>query len=382
MPISLSDLTSPEAVQAALDEFTHLGQSAFLAKYGFGKSREFVVLNPRTQTWADSKAIAAVALAYQYSGEGALAAQAFSGGEATVAPRLVALGFQVHRISDIVGKDWSPGEVELVVADYLAMLTAELSGQRYNKAAHRRELLKFLPGRTPQAIEFKHANISAVMLELGYPYLKGYKPRSNFQRSRLIDEVSRQVMALGVLDDAAMNAVQQPAVVADMADFRKLLREAPRRDLVAQEPAKAYAPRVAIKRDYLEREAQNRSLGSAGEEFAIRYERWRLAELGVHQLAEQVKHVSKVEGDGLGYDIQSFESNGTERFIEVKTTRFGERTPFFVSANELRFARDHAPRFRLYRLYDFKAVPRMFELTGSVEQHCSLDPTTFRASFG
>ena len=382
MPISLSDLTSQEAVQAALDEFTRLGQSAFLAKYGFGKSREFVVLNPRTQAWADSKAIAAVALAYQYPGEGALAAQAFSGGEATVAPRLVALGFEVHRISSIVGQDWSPGEVELVVADYLAMLTAELSGQRYNKAAHRRELLKFLPGRTPQSVEFKHANISAVMLELGYPYLQGYKPRSNFQRSRLIDEVSRQVLAPGVLDDAALNAVQQPAVVADMSDFRKLLRDAPRRELVAQEPSKVYGPRVAIKRDYLEREAQNRSLGSAGEEFAIRYERWRLAELGVHQLAEQVKHVSKEEGDGLGYDIRSFEPNGTERFIEVKTTRFGERTPFFVSANELRFARDNAPRFRLYRLYDFKAVPRMFELAGSVEQHCSLDPTTFRASFG
>jgi hypothetical protein len=128
MPISLSDLTSQEAVQAALDEFARLGQSAFLAKYGFGKSREFVVLNPRTQAWADSKAIAAVALAYQYPGEAALTAQAFSGGEATVAPRLLALGFEVHRISDIVGQDWSPGEVELVVADYLAMLTAELSG--------------------------------------------------------------------------------------------------------------------------------------------------------------------------------------------------------------------------------------------------------------
>lgn len=79
--------------------------------------------------------------------------------------------------------------------------------------------------------------------------------------------------------------------------------------------------------------------------------------------------------------VLSFEPDGQERFIEVKTTGFGERTPFFVSANEARFARAQAARFRLYRLFDFRQSPRLFELPGPIEQHCRPDAVSFRASF-
>jgi len=104
--------------------------------------------------------------------------------------------------------------------------------------------------------------------------------------------------------------------------------------------------------------------------------------LGAGQLAERVEHVANTEGDGLGYDIRSFEHDGSERYIEVKTTSFGVRTPFFVTDNELRFSRDCAPQFRLYRLFDFRASPRLFELAGPIDVHCHLDPTGYRASFG
>jgi hypothetical protein len=33
-------------VQAALDEFSRLGRTAFLLRYGFGKPRDFMVKNP------------------------------------------------------------------------------------------------------------------------------------------------------------------------------------------------------------------------------------------------------------------------------------------------------------------------------------------------
>lgn len=381
MKRTLSELTSKEAVQAALDEFSELGQSAFLDRHGFGPSRGYLVRNPRTGEWADSKAIAGVALAYQFKGSGGLLAAQFSGGDATVVRRLTSLGFDVKRVGEVGGSDWQSHEVALIVADYLAMLTCELAGQPYNKSARRQRLLLQLPGRTAGSVEFKHANISAVMLELGFPYLRGYKPRMNFQRSLLLDEVSAQVSASAQLDDVALSAVQRPVVGADVFDFSRVKSEAPRRELIAQETAPAYKA-IAVKRDYLERESRNRSLGLAGEEFALRFEQWRLSQLGAHQLADKVDHVSKSKGDGLGYDIASFESDGRPRFIEVKTTGFGERTPFFVSANEVRFARDHSDHFRLYRLFDFRATPRLFELDGAIERHCHLDATTFRASFG
>ena len=67
--------------------------------------------------------------------------------------------------------EWSSEEVEASVADYMTMLASELAGVPYNKAAHRRKLSEVLNGRTEQAIEFKHANISAVLIDLGFPYI-------------------------------------------------------------------------------------------------------------------------------------------------------------------------------------------------------------------
>src|SRR5690554_8096402 len=77
---------------------------------------------------------------------------------------------------------WSGIEVELIVADYFSMLSKELSGKQYKKSEHRRSLLALLKDRSEGSIEFKHQNISAVLIKLGQPYIKGYLPRYNYQR--------------------------------------------------------------------------------------------------------------------------------------------------------------------------------------------------------
>lgn len=383
MKRSLSSLTSRAAVQSALREFAQIGREAFLRKYGFKPARDYFVIDPDTGIKADSKAIVGAAFNYQPPDFKALGPEDFSGGDATVVPLLTSLGFVVkHMGAANAGEDWTRHEVELIVADYLSMLTSELTGQRYNKTEHRKHLLQQLSGRSNGSIEFKHANISAVMVELGFPYLKGYKPRVNFQRKLLTEIVAEQVMRHRILDRAALSAVEMPAQPVPVKDFSKVLTAAPKTEMAAREEKAEYTARPPIKRDYLERESHNRSLGEAGEEFALNFERWRLVQLGVGQLAEKVEHVSKTQGDGLGYDILSFESDGSEKFIEVKTTAFGERTPFFVSANELKFARSRPEEFRLYRLFDFRQVPRLFELAGPIERHCALDASTYRASFG
>jgi hypothetical protein len=80
---------------------------------------------------------------------------------------------------------------------------------------------------------------------------------------------------------------------------------------------------------------RNRAIGLAGEELAMRFEHERLWRAGKKDLANKVEHVARSQGDGLGYDILSFETTGRERWIEVKTTNFGALTPFFVSRNEV-----------------------------------------------
>ena len=62
----LSQLRSPAAVQAAIDEFVQLGRTKFPARHGYGKSRDFTVRDPKTGTDCDSKAIAGVAFGKQF----------------------------------------------------------------------------------------------------------------------------------------------------------------------------------------------------------------------------------------------------------------------------------------------------------------------------
>src|SRR6476660_1311647 len=109
-----------------------------------------------------------------------------------------------------MAEDWSETEVAATVADYLVMLACELRGEPYNKKEHNRQLQKLLRNRSAPAIEFKHANISAVLIELGFPYIDGYKPRANYQEL-LKTEVSAQLGADGALRSAAERVVEAPA---------------------------------------------------------------------------------------------------------------------------------------------------------------------------
>lgn len=278
-------------------------------------------------------------------------------------------------------ESWSHEEVEAIVADYLHMLTQELAGQAYNKTAHRRALAAKLHGRSDGSIERKHQNISATLIELGCPYIAGYKPLGNYQ-SLLFQMVAERVAGDALFDRTAISASEQPAVAPLAVDFDALLEDPPPLR-VAETAARPYLARVAgFRRDYLEREARNRSLGAAGEEFALGYERYRLHAAGHPRLSDRVEHVSQTKGDGLGFDILSFETNGRERFIEVKTTAFGKETPFYISRGEVDFAAEMADQFHLYRLFEFRRQPRLFALSGRVQDRCHLDPVSFMAKFG
>ena len=275
--------------------------------------------------------------------------------------------------------DWSREEVEAIVADYLRMLTHELNGQGYNKAEHRRRLQALLNRRSDASIEFKHGNISAAMLDLGFPRIQGYQPRTNYQ-SLLIEVVAAQIQIRSRLDQAAQSAVDQPAIAPISRDFSKVRTDAPQCERRIKDFQPSYEFRAA-KRNYFEREAANQSLGLAGEEFVVQFEHWRLMQFGQQRLADRVEHVAVTKGDGLGYDVLSFEADGRERLIEVKTTSFGKETPFFVTRGELALSEVAKEQFHLYRLYEFRRTPRLFELRGELKQHCILDPVSYRATF-
>lgn len=276
------------------------------------------------------------------------------------------------------GTDWSREEVEACVAAYLRMLTLELNGQHFVKSHHNKTLLEKLDQRSKQSVEFKHANISAVLVDLECPYIEGYKPRSNFQ-NLLREVVEQQLQSNPEVQAAAENAVSRPASAIPLEEIGLQWVQTPHIGHV-REPVADYAPRFsAAKRDYLAQESRNRSLGHAGEVLVLELEARRLHDAGRKVLANRVEHVSKTQGDGLGYDILSFEESGKERLIEVKTTSFGQFTPFYVSRNELARSKSDADLYHLHRIFDFRGKPRFFEIRGEIAGSCSLEPVSYLA---
>ncbi len=75
-------------------------------------------------------------------------------------------------------------------------------------------------------------------------------------------------------------------------------------------------------------EQVNQKAGQVGERIALDYERWRLVKAGKEGLADKIEWVSQTQGDGLGFDILSKNTNGTDRYIEVKSTKLTKEAPF------------------------------------------------------
>lgn len=277
----------------------------------------------------------------------------------------------------MAGADWSDEENDAIVADYFAMLAEDASGRAYNKAEHNRAL-RVAIGRGRGSVEYKHQNISAVLKGMGEDWVEGYKPAFNYQAS-LEDAVARWLTAhpawlerTAHTDTAHGGFAEGQALVLGTAPT---LSNAPLPDEAA------HMARVARKFDAARRDARNRALGHAGEECVFLHERSTLAVAGRQDLAEGVRWVSRDEGDGAGYDIASFDAQGRDRLIEVKTTNGWDRTPFHISRNELAVADARPGDWCLMRLWNFSRAPRAFELRPPLDRHVELTPTSFQASF-
>jgi len=369
----LGRLTSAMAVQMAIDEFVRVGRSAFLTRYGFGKSRDFMVRDSKTDMLCDSKAVIGAAYGYQYPDEGPLKPADFSGGEASVFPKLQGLGFIVVRI----GEDWTEDEVRATVVSYFEMLRHEADGTPYVKTAFNDALRRKLSGRSKASVELKHQNISAVLHHLNLPFIQGYKPRGNSQL------LLRQVVQQHVLDhtrdlERVVDALEE-ARPAGEASFVARLVDPPIPQIIDASPL--VRKRLPRKIDHAARDEANRKLGRAGEQWAIDFEQHRLNHAGLGDLFSKLDWVSDRLGDGTGYDIHSWDAAEQPRYIEVKTTNGGHASSFIISRNEVDFSKEADDAFYLYRVFSFRSQPALYMLRGAVDQHVNLEPLDYRASF-
>jgi hypothetical protein len=270
------------------------------------------------------------------------------------------------------GTNWQDDELDLIVADYFDMLAADLSGQAYVKSRHNAALMAKI-GRSHRSVEFKHQNISAVLDELGMPWIPGYKPKWNYQNA-IFDAIDRYLTEhTNILEPAPKPQMARPLPV-EVFVAAPVLRAT--RERIPQR-----LRQLIVKFDPVERDHLNRSLGKAGEAFVVDLEWNRLKEGNRADLARKVRWTAVEDGDGAGYDVSSFSLEGHPQFIEVKTTNGSSRTPFFLTRNECDIARQCPKEWRIYRVHLFATGPRVFTIAPPLEINVKLSPQTWRASF-
>lgn len=210
-------------------------------------------------------------------------------------------------------------------------------------------------------------------MELGLPHIKGYKPARNYQGAifNAIDQ-----FLTGNPDPVPFEIQLRPGFAENQSTFE----EAPPIGVVGARKRPEGLVRLIKKFDPALRDQQNRELGHAGEQHIYEREQRKLFDANRRDLARKVRWVSERDGDGAGYDIRSYDETGAERWIEVKTTRGANTTPFYLTRNENELAKERPDAFRLYRLYDFSQRPKLFTLAPPLEALLQLEPITFRAS--
>lgn len=109
-----------------------------------------------------------------------------------------------------------------------------------------------------------------------------------------------------------------------------------------------------------------------------------MEQAGRKDLADLVQWIS-LENCATGYDIRSFDVDGTDRFIEVKGSR-GNKFTFELSANELAVARHLGDRYYLYMVLNTGNKKQEIEIISNLarafdEKRLQYELTSFRVVY-
>jgi hypothetical protein len=136
------------------------------------------------------------------------------------------------------------------------------------------------------------------------------------------------------------------------------------------------------KPDYLKHLKKLQRIGDRGEAIVVALEKERLVRAGQAHLAKKVSRVSEKD-DSLGYDIHSFEEDGVDRLIEVKSTS-GKNLDrgFYITSNEVKQAAGLS-NYYLYLVFStLSKNPRVLPIkhAGFKGKEFVLDPVLFHVT--
>ncbi|WP_421808704.1 DUF3883 domain-containing protein [Flagellimonas sp.] len=150
-------------------------------------------------------------------------------------------------------------------------------------------------------------------------------------------------------------------------------------NLITKEEHVNFAAKIT---NYIQNSIDNKRIGDLGEIWVIKKEKEYLIENKKPKLAKKIEHVSKEQGDGLGYDILSFDLNGNKKYIEVKTTKGPLDSTFYVTKNELERSKIEEENYYLYRVYNYNEdneTGSLLRIKGNLSNICNI-PVSFKVN--
>lgn len=129
---------------------------------------------------------------------------------------------------------------------------------------------------------------------------------------------------------------------------------------------------------------KNTELGKKGENIVVEYEKKRLIAEGREDLADKVKTTRDIAGNAERFDVLSYDKDGNEKYIEVKTTKGGFTNIFHISESEVKFSYDYGEKYYLYRVYNLNTKTMSAELKiikGPINREI-LKPTNYTCRIG
>lgn len=246
---------------------------------------------------------------------------------------------------------------------------------------------------------YKHEMFRDFIPLIDYPYdikrgatenVTQYTTLCNLIKAEIIKdnavlELHKSRLTTNEFFDSSFNILTQDVIYAAVKHIDKFKSEEKRdsildRFILDQKDTNAISGTINLKgrfTNYIENEQENKRLGDLGELLVLEYEKAKLKKAGINKMPEQK---SKSEGDGIGYDILSYDGNGNEKYIEVKTTKQTYSSPFFITQNELERSKKDSGKFVLYRLFEFddnNNRSKYFTYTGDLSPLC-VNPVVYK----
>lgn len=147
---------------------------------------------------------------------------------------------------------------------------------------------------------------------------------------------------------------------------------------------KSISNKVRAKEDinYSEQQTISQKIGDRGEELVLRNEIEKTKGWGLpNETLSKVRRGS-LESDDYGFDILSFDQEGNERYLEVKTTKTnGKNFSFILTRNEFETAKYYGKRYSFVIVFDILSNPRIWYMGNPFVEEpykVKIQPTQYR----